>query len=148
MKWESYPVVAGAVGKVEIPPLSRDFQAEEESPALGLFHGAAFSTALLPTNSAKEPEVINGKGHVVLQVQVLEDAIQLQGEWHDDHGNGLKLVDETTQHRGAALFEANYRRDEKEWDKVFIESMFVYPSSRCLAIWSIDNIVPDCSAVK
>src|SRR5271157_705233 len=55
MKWESYPVVAGAVGKVEIPPLSRDFPAEEESPALGLFHGAAFSTALLPTNSAKEP---------------------------------------------------------------------------------------------
>jgi hypothetical protein len=43
------------VVKVEIPPLLRDFQAEGESPALGLFHAAAFSTALLPTNSAKEP---------------------------------------------------------------------------------------------
>jgi hypothetical protein len=31
---------------VEIPPLLRDFQAEGESPAFGLFHGAAFSTAL------------------------------------------------------------------------------------------------------
>src|SRR6516225_563633 len=55
MKLESEPVVVGAVGKVKIQPLLRDFQAEGESPALGLFHGAAFSTALLPTNSAKEP---------------------------------------------------------------------------------------------
>jgi hypothetical protein len=31
---------------VEIPPLLRDFQVEGESPAFGLFHGAAFSTAL------------------------------------------------------------------------------------------------------
>jgi len=56
MKLESEPVVVGAVGKVKIQPLLRDFQAEGESPALGLFHGAAFSTALLPTNSAKEPK--------------------------------------------------------------------------------------------
>jgi hypothetical protein len=34
----------------------RDFQAEGESPAGGLFHAAAFSTALLPTNSATEPD--------------------------------------------------------------------------------------------
>jgi hypothetical protein len=32
-----------------------DFQAEWESPAVGLFHGAAFSTAQLPTNSAIQP---------------------------------------------------------------------------------------------
>jgi len=57
VKLESYLVVAGAVGKVGIPPLLRDFQAEGESPAFGLFHGAAFSTALLPTNSAKEPSI-------------------------------------------------------------------------------------------
>jgi SAM-dependent methyltransferase len=44
------------VGKVKIPPPFRDFQAQGESPAFGLFHGAAFSTALLPTNSAKEPD--------------------------------------------------------------------------------------------
>jgi len=34
------------VGEVEIPPLLRDFQARGESPALGLFHGAASSTVL------------------------------------------------------------------------------------------------------
>jgi len=50
------PVIVGAVGKVKIQPFLRDFQAEGESPAVGLFYGAAFSTALLPINSAKEPE--------------------------------------------------------------------------------------------
>jgi len=54
-KLESEPVVAGAVGKVNIPPLLRDFQAERESPAFGLFHGAAFSTALSPADIATEP---------------------------------------------------------------------------------------------
>ena len=47
--------IVGAVGKVKIQPLLRDFQAEAETAAFGLFHEAAFSTALLPTNSAKEP---------------------------------------------------------------------------------------------
>jgi len=40
-------VAAAAVGEVGIPPLLRDFQARGESQALGLFHGAASSTALL-----------------------------------------------------------------------------------------------------
>jgi transposase len=40
-------LVVGALEKVGIPPLLRDFQAEWESPAVGLFRGAAFSTALL-----------------------------------------------------------------------------------------------------
>ena len=37
--------MAGAVGKVGIPPLLRDFQTEGESPVFGLFHAVAFSTA-------------------------------------------------------------------------------------------------------
>src|SRR5215469_16580222 len=41
--------------KCEIPLRLRDFQAEWESPAVGLFHAAAFSTAFLPANSATEP---------------------------------------------------------------------------------------------
>jgi len=40
---------------VGIPPPLRDFQAEWESPAFGLFHAASFSTALLPIDSATEP---------------------------------------------------------------------------------------------
>ena len=56
-EFETLTVVAGAVVKVEIPPQLRDFQAQWESPAVGLFHEAAFSTARLPTNSAKDPNL-------------------------------------------------------------------------------------------
>jgi hypothetical protein len=55
-KSEKETAAVGAVVKVEIPLPLRDFQAEWESPDFGLFHAAAFSTALLPTNSATEPE--------------------------------------------------------------------------------------------
>jgi hypothetical protein len=44
------------VEQVEIPLRLRDFQAQWESPAFGLFHGAAFSTALLPINCALDPK--------------------------------------------------------------------------------------------
>jgi hypothetical protein len=42
---------------VEISLQLRDFQAPWESPAFGLFLEAAFSIALLPTNSAIEPDL-------------------------------------------------------------------------------------------
>jgi len=48
---------------VKIQPFLRDFQAEGESPAVGLFYGAAFSTALLPINSAKEPSLFVKQGN-------------------------------------------------------------------------------------
>jgi hypothetical protein len=53
---EKLTVVVGAVGKVKIPMRLRDFQVEWESPAFGLFHGTAFSTALVPTECATEPK--------------------------------------------------------------------------------------------
>jgi hypothetical protein len=47
--------VAGAVGKVKIPLRLRDFQVQWESPAFGLFHGTAFSTALVGNRWYREP---------------------------------------------------------------------------------------------
>jgi hypothetical protein len=44
------------VGKVKTPPPLRNFQAQWESLAFGLFHEASFSIALLPTDTAIEPE--------------------------------------------------------------------------------------------
>jgi hypothetical protein len=55
MGWLKKTAVAGAVGKVKIPMLYRDFQVTWESPAFGLFHGTAFSTALGSTDSVSEP---------------------------------------------------------------------------------------------
>lgn len=47
---KTHPAVAGAVGKVKIPLRLRDFQVQWKSPAFGLFHATAFSTALVPTD--------------------------------------------------------------------------------------------------
>ena len=55
MKAENEPAVVEAVGKVDFQLPLLDFQAKWESPAFGLFRGASFSTALLPTDSAIEP---------------------------------------------------------------------------------------------
>ena len=51
---EKPTAVVGAVEKVKIPLRLRDFQGEWESPAFGLFHGTAFSTALA-ADCATEP---------------------------------------------------------------------------------------------
>jgi hypothetical protein len=45
------------VGKVKTPPPLRNFQAQWESLAFGLFHEASFSIALLPTDTAIEPYI-------------------------------------------------------------------------------------------
>jgi hypothetical protein len=63
----------------------RDFQAEWESPAVGLFHVAAFSTAFLPANSATEPKMIS--------------AYKAKATSMDDPENNLlKWINERTQH--------------------------------------------------
>jgi hypothetical protein len=50
---KKFTAVAGAVGKVKTPLWLRDFQVQWESPAFGLFHGTAFSTALVPTDGTE-----------------------------------------------------------------------------------------------
>jgi hypothetical protein len=47
------------VGKVKTPPPLRNFQAQWESLAFGLFHEASFSIALLPTDTAIEPLLVS-----------------------------------------------------------------------------------------
>lgn len=37
-------------------------------------------------------EVLDRRGHVVLQVRILPDRIQLQGEWRDDLGRGIRIT--------------------------------------------------------
>ena len=68
MGFQSLTAVAGAVGKVEIPPLLRDFQAEGESPASGLFHVAPFSTALLTHRFCYRAEIKFGQSRAVTKL--------------------------------------------------------------------------------
>jgi hypothetical protein len=36
-------------------------------------------------------EVLDGRGTVVLQIRLLPDRVQIQGEWHDAFGNGMRI---------------------------------------------------------
>src|SRR5260370_25332203 len=60
---ETLTAVAGAVGKVKIPLQLRDFQVPWESPAFGLFHGTAFSTALVLTDGTESRKYTEGERH-------------------------------------------------------------------------------------
>jgi hypothetical protein len=76
---------AGAVGKLGIPPSLRDFRAQWESPAFGLFHEAGFPTALLPTDNAIG---VSSQGHINQSVKVrprLEDSslVAWEAPWRE-----------------------------------------------------------------
>lgn len=37
-------------------------------------------------------EVKDSRGHIVLQVRILPDRIQLEGEWNDEYGKGMRMI--------------------------------------------------------
>jgi hypothetical protein len=72
-------------------------------------------------------EVQDSAGHVVLQVQVLSDAIKLQGEWWDTQHNGIRFLapDVRSRDKGAVI-EHLGPLDQKP--NALIRPMFMYPS--------------------
>jgi len=71
-------------------------------------------------------EIKNAQGRIVLQVKVLPDAIQLQGEWWGTAGQGVRLVANPDRQQGGALMKVLSR--EQNPDNPRIEPMFEYPS--------------------
>jgi hypothetical protein len=72
-------------------------------------------------------EVRNAEGRVVLQVRVTDHSIQLQGEWRDEHGQGIRLVKCANRQTGAIdgcilILGAVDSPDQQ------IEPIFKYPS--------------------
>jgi hypothetical protein len=76
-------------------------------------------------------EVLDGGGHVVLQVRLLSDRVQLRGEWHDEYGSGEQITEcadpynkkETTS--CIELFGPNL---PEQTNKISIGPIFEYPS--------------------
>jgi hypothetical protein len=72
-------------------------------------------------------EVRNAEGRVILQVKVTNDAIQLQGEWWDEHGQGVRLVKcpdrQTGEIDGCIVILGGIDRPEDQ-----IKPIFKYPS--------------------
>jgi hypothetical protein len=73
-------------------------------------------------------EVEDRRGHVVLQITLRSNWMKIQGEWHDEHGNGARLREMPGKY-GYGLLEFWLTPEkEKELSTGMIEPMFKYPS--------------------
>jgi hypothetical protein len=76
-------------------------------------------------NYTKEAlEILDSSLHVVLQVRLFSDRVQVQGEWWDNQGHGLRISASTDPKRGqVAPLGPQMKRNE-----ALIAPMFKYPS--------------------
>jgi hypothetical protein len=74
-------------------------------------------------------EVIDPKGKVILQVKVLKDRVQIQGDWKQKDGLAIRFVQEPGQGAGGRIVirDGIFRKTDPE-----IKPMFEYPSERNL----------------
>jgi hypothetical protein len=83
------------------------------------------TNACLDENYTRDSlEILDSRGHVILQMRVLPDRIQLQGEWRDEFGNGVRLMDEDGQ-AGITIWKSP--QAEQNGMKL-IQPLFQYPS--------------------
>src|SRR6185437_2799491 len=75
--------------------------------------------------TANALEVRNAAGKIVLQVVLLSDRIQIQGEWLSPNGHGIRIVKNPKNNHGLMIgFQGEVPKDTPE-----IEPIFNYPSS-------------------
>jgi len=70
-------------------------------------------------------EVLDSSLHVVLQLKILPDRVQVQGEWWDNQGHGLRFLKSPDSPKNG-MVAALGPRDKK--NELLIKSMFRYPS--------------------
>ncbi len=78
-------------------------------------------------------EVKDGRDHIVFQLRLYPDRIQLQGEWFNDGGEDvLVVVDPNKKDTQIILKGSKY---DPKIDAIMIGPVFQYPSSRHWAEW-------------
>ena len=70
-------------------------------------------------------EIQDSAGHVVLQAKILPMTIQIQGEWWDTQGGGVRMVELPDPRMGSQVLPMNRQNQHTE---ALIEPMFEYPS--------------------
>ena len=74
-------------------------------------------------------EVLDKRGHVVFQVRILSDRLQLRGEWRDDLGHGQRIM-ECSDPEGRIVGCIKIWTDQEQERKMeqAIPPIFLYPS--------------------
>lgn len=79
-------------------------------------------------NYSKEAlEIKDSAGHVVLQVKIHSDRIELQGEWWNTQGNGIRLVAPQPGAPPSDGAEIAYLGRQQQHLESLIHPMFEYP---------------------
>jgi hypothetical protein len=88
-------------------------------------HWSVTSACLDKNYSSDSLEILDLRGLVIFQIKILSDRVQLQGEWRDEFGHGLRLM------AGSDGGIISYWIDEKseQQEMKIIEPMFKYPSA-------------------
>jgi hypothetical protein len=121
---DDYLTVEIINGKVKVSTIIRDEQGHLVAEILRNFWKVSPSRTWDINYNRDALEVRNAKGDIVLQVRVLNDRIQLQGEWHPDGVNGVRLVkSDDPAHPGGAVIVGRLEDAPK------IPAMFKYPSN-------------------
>ena len=72
-------------------------------------------------------EVKDSGGHVILQVHLFRDRVQIQGEWHDQFGRGGRLMKVPDKSESSTAIWPNLQAEDRF--KELILPMFSYPAS-------------------
>jgi hypothetical protein len=70
-------------------------------------------------------EVLDSRGYVVLQIKILPDRVEVQGEWRDEFGNGIRLAAQPT----GSTADIWHTPEVEQSTMQKIKPMFKYPSS-------------------
>jgi hypothetical protein len=70
-------------------------------------------------------EVQDNAGHVILQVKIISGTIQIQGEWWNTEGTGVRMMQLPDPKAGSLVVPMNRQNQHNE---SLIEPMFEYPS--------------------
>jgi len=82
-------------------------------------------------------EIRDRRGHVVFQMHLLSDRVEIQGEWHREWGGGTVLMEREDKSGGDVINIPSglTGKDMFPWSQVNIEPMFDYPSDEHWAEW-------------
>jgi len=98
-------------------------------------HWTVYAPYCLDKNYTSDSlEVKDKRDHVVLQVRILPDRIQLQGEWNDEYGRGMRVI----QHPGGLQFirwNTPQEAEAEDTEETEIKPWFHYPSKDHWTEW-------------
>jgi hypothetical protein len=78
-------------------------------------------------------EVQDRRGHVVFQMHLFPDRVQIKGEWHNEQGGGIAFSQEGEN--GTQILIPDNDKSGFDWDTVNIDPIFEYPSKDHWAEW-------------